>query len=139
MIELLPTRIQAKIRQEDGCWIWAGATSRGYGQVWSEGRVRPAHVVVFEILVGPIPDGRQLDHLCRVRRCVRSTHLEPVTNRVNTLRGDTITAANSVKTECANGHPYDEANTYRYADGRRWCRRCNADMAARARARRRAA
>lgn len=71
-----------------GCWIWTGAlTTNGYGQVrWGDRTLR-AYRLVYELLVGPIPDGLQLDHLCRNRRCVNPAHLEPVTQWENWARG----------------------------------------------------
>ena len=77
----------------DGCWRWLGArTWDGYGRVWHDRRSARAHRVTYALLVGPVPAGHVLDHLCRVRDCVNPTHLEPVTVRVNTLRGDGPTA-----------------------------------------------
>jgi hypothetical protein len=80
-----------------------------------------------------------IDHLCRVRHCVNPDHLEAVTCRENLLRGETLQAANVAKTECPQGHPYDEENTYVYPNGRRDCRTCNAAACARYRARKAAA
>jgi len=71
-----------------GCWIWTGAVEgKGYGAPSINGVKRPAHRLAYEDLVGPVPEGLHLDHLCRVRRCVNPAHLEPVTSRENTLRG----------------------------------------------------
>ncbi|MFI1562215.1 HNH endonuclease [Streptomyces sp. NPDC020490] len=71
-----------------GCWVWTGSVeSKGYGAPTINGAKRPAHRVAYEDLVGPIPEGLHLDHLCRVRRCVNPEHLEPVTSRENALRG----------------------------------------------------
>lgn len=120
-----PPRLQLPMVDSDGCWIWQGRLSRlGYGQVWADGRNREAHIVVYELLVGPVPVGLELDHLCRKRACVRPDHLEPVTHRENTLRGDGPTARNARKTECDHGHPFDEHNTVWLSDGRRDCRAC---------------
>lgn len=112
----------------NGCWMWTAAIDRhGYGKFWLGGRTVRAHRFSYESLVGPIPGGLELDHLCRVRACVNPTHLEPVTHRENTLRGDTLTARHAAKTHCLRGHPYDEANTYVTPDGRRNCRACGRD------------
>lgn len=74
----------------DPCWVFSGrAEARGgYGQLRRRGRNHIAHRVSYETLVGEIPRGLELDHLCRVRRCIRPTHLEPVTSSINTRRGD---------------------------------------------------
>lgn len=90
------------------CWIWTGATQFGYGRFSYGGfdgtRGYVAHRFSYEALVGPIPEGLVLDHLCRVRNCVNPAHLEPVTHRENSLRGVGIPAQNAQKTRCVNGH-----------------------------------
>lgn len=135
VIELgLPRRIAEKIDTDSsGCWIWTAARSTGYGRVSYNGRTVVAHRVVYEILVGPIPDGLQLDHLCRNRACVRPDHLEPVTQRENLLRGQTIPARHAARTHCNWGHRFDSTNTGRTVDGYRRCRRCHAEREAQAR------
>lgn len=124
-------RMWAKFqRDENGCWLWTGCImATGYGQVNLGGRsagLSVAHRAMYELIVGPVPPGLDLDHLCRVRHCVNPSHLEPVTRRVNLLRGETVTAANAAKTHCPQGHAYDEANTIRY-EGKRQCRICGND------------
>jgi hypothetical protein len=110
----------------DGCWEWIGwKNSKGYGQMSIKQKKKPAHRVVYELLVGPIPDGLQLDHLCRNHGCVRPDHLEPVTPRENLIRGNTKAAENVAKTHCPKGHPYDDANTVVTTKGYRKCRECN--------------
>jgi len=100
------------------CWLWTGSLNRlGYGNGRYDGRTMSAHRAAYTLLVGPIPKGMQLDHLCRVRRCVNPAHLEPVTQSTNMLR------ARSLITHCPQGHPYDEVNTY-WHRGRRNCRAC---------------
>lgn len=125
-----------------GCWVWTagkiGGVRGGYGSFKLEGRSVRAHRFSYETLVGPIPDGLELDHLCRVRACVNPAHLEPVTSRENSLRGDTFQARNAAKTECPQGHSYDEANTYVDSKGKRHCRICNRDTQRRYQARQRA-
>lgn len=127
----LPESFWDKVaEQADGCWHWTGATdSAGYG------RFRPhdptttnmAHRVAYLALVGPIPDGLQLDHLCRVRKCVNPDHLEPVTARENILRGYGRGANEARQTRCQNGHPLSGDNLYIKPNGRRQCRQCNRD------------
>lgn len=118
---------------EHGCWLWTGYIGEGgYGRVYeghSDGRTLMAHRVVYELAVGPIPEGLTLDHLCRVRCCVNPDHVEPVTLRENLLRGETSAAINAAKTRCIHGHAFTPENTYVYADGRRTCRRCIRDRA----------
>jgi hypothetical protein len=104
--------------EPDGCWSWQGhCDPLGYGR-WA-GKL--AHRLIWESLNGPIPEGLELDHLCRNRRCVNPAHLEPVTHAENMRR-----SAPATKTHCINGHPYDEANTYIRPTGQRDCRLCTA-------------
>jgi hypothetical protein len=116
------------IDRDTGCLLWTGArNTKGYGVIREGGRGSRqlmVHRVVYEMFASPIPDGLQLDHLCRVRHCANVAHLEPVTCRENLLRGDTIAAAHAAKTHCPQGHPYDEANTYVSPNRQRFCRKC---------------
>jgi hypothetical protein len=106
------------------CWLWtAPPNSDGYGRLKVDGQEVKAHVFAYELLIGPVPSGLQPDHLCRVRLCVRPDHLEPVTCRVNLLRGDTHAARNAAKTHCLAGHAFSAENTYIYR-GKRYCRAC---------------
>lgn len=114
-----------RVDPETGCWLWTDKPDRhGYGEFWMNGRNHRAHNAAYVLLVGPIPDGLEPDHLCRVTLCVNPDHLEPVTHRENMLRGETLGARNAAKTHCPRGHPYDEANTYIGTKGGRWCRAC---------------
>jgi hypothetical protein len=109
-----------------GCWEWTGAPNpNGYGYA-TAGSKRPlAHRLVYELLVGPIPDGLQLDHLCRNRLCVNPDHLEPVTAHVNLHRGYGRTRFRSEQTVCVRGHDFTPENTYINSRGNRTCRTCS--------------
>lgn len=116
-------RFDEHVDRTSDCWIWtAHVESKGYGQFRQDGRSVMAHRAFYEMLVGPIPDGMTIDHLCRNRRCVRPEHLEPVTNRENVLRGTNRAAENARKTHCKNGHPLSGENVALTNGGRR--RRC---------------
>lgn len=113
---------------ESGCWLWTGhKTPGGYGR-FSCSEVQTAsmyaHRVAYMTFVGAIPEGLELDHLCRVRHCVNPNHLEAVTPRENTLRSNGPSALNARKTHCPHGHPLSGENLYRAPDGSRHCRVC---------------
>ena len=124
----------------ESCWRWIGGsrTKGGYVRITAGGRGVMAHRWAFELLVGPIPEGLTIDHLCRVTDCVNPAHLEVVTQRTNIVRGDGPAARNVVKTHCPQGHPYDETNTYRRPDGGRDCKLCINERSRRRNERRRA-
>jgi hypothetical protein len=129
---------------DDGCWEWLGAKNGGYGRFHlrsqGPGRATAAHRVSYELLVGPIPDGLTLDHLCRNRGCVNPAHLEPVTNKTNILRGESFSADHARRTHCPHGHEYTPENTY-WRTGKRTgreCRECHRRWGAEHRAKRKA-
>ncbi len=124
---LLPARFWSKVvAGPNGCWLWIGSrNSKGYGRFMLDGRSQSTHRVAYSALVGEIPTGLVIDHLCRVRGCVNPAHLEPVTVRENSLRGETVNARNASRTHCPGGHPYDEENTYLFRGVWRRCRECN--------------
>jgi len=144
------------------CIVWtASYTGGGYGGFWNGTRQVRAHRFAYELLVGPIPEGLALDHLCRVRRCVAPAHLEAVTQRENVRRGLLFIPRKGVRkdvrkgarrrpqaaaTHCPLGHELTPENTYvgpptsDRPNGRRRCRTCKnaGKRASRARARERA-
>lgn len=124
-----------------GCLVWtASLHTAGYGQIQVNGKVRRAHRVAYELLVGPIPVGMHLDHtchnrdetcpggLCAHRRCINPLHLEPVTNHENQRRSPlTVVGVNIRKTHCPQGHPYNGENLAITRRGSRVCRQCAVD------------
>lgn len=109
-----------------GCWIYTGALdANGYGErIMVNYRRQAPHRWTYEMPRGPIPDGLQIDHLCKTPRCVNPDHLEATTARINVLRSDNPAAQNARKVDCKRGHPLTGANLYTTPDGRRQCRVC---------------
>ncbi len=101
-----------------GCWLWLGALKEnGYGAFgMKRGANGYAHRFSYLVHKGDIPDGLEIDHLCRVRCCVNPDHLEAVTHQVNKIRG--------IKTHCKYGHALTEDNLYYDPIGRRYCVIC---------------
>ncbi len=126
-------RFWAKVDTSGICWEWTGGKANGYGRFAitsaqrGPGRFAQSHRYAWEQLVGPIPDGLFLDHLCRNPACVNPDHLEPVTNRVNLLRGYGVTRRNAAKTHCPRRHALVEGNLVpaRLVRGQRECLTCS--------------
>lgn len=112
-------------RDESGCWLWQGArTRKGYGHIRSDdnGPLVAVHRVAYVAFVGAIPEGLEIDHLCRVRHCVNPAHLEAVDHATNVRRGRRN--QNHGKASCVRGHEFTPDNTRRDSRGRRACRAC---------------
>lgn len=127
MPKTIEERFWSKVdkRASDECWSWTASLYRnGYGQFSDKTKKLLAHKWSYERFVGPVPDGKEIDHLCRNRRCVNPAHLEAVPHRVNMGRGETIAALAASRTHCPHGHPYDAENTDYEKDGSRKCRMC---------------
>lgn len=122
--------LDKRIITASGCWEWAVAkTKNGYATttLGSRGKKEYLHRISYREFIGSIPDGKEIDHLCRNRSCFSPAHLEAVTRSVNTLRGDgpkLLGSINASKTHCKHGHLFDDRNTRLRPSGGRDCRAC---------------
>jgi hypothetical protein len=113
------------VQSDTECWNWLGGTVKGrYGKFKVNGKHVGAHRLAYELLVGDIPQGLELDHVCRNTLCVNPNHLEPVTHKVNVLRGFSFSAHQSRQTHCKRGHGLSGDNLYIRPDGHRSCKEC---------------
>ena len=119
-------RFWQSVSKTDTCWLWMGSKHQdGYGRFWNGIRRVPSHRWAYEQVHGPIPNGLQIDHLCRVRHCVNPAHLEVVTGQQNFRRGSHPNVRLHHAGHCKHGHPFTKANTYIKKNGTRFCRACN--------------
>ena len=110
-----------------GCWEWLGSQDgQGYGLFSLHGVTKRAHRFAYLSLVGPIPAGLVIDHLCRNRLCVNPEHMEPVTNQENLRRGQGHDVSQGRRNTCPAGHTYSPENTYINPRGAKCCRTCSA-------------
>lgn len=135
----LREKFESKISPEpmSGCWLWAGSDDgrRGYGRFRNVNGTRQAHRISYEMYVGPIPAGLEIDHKCKNPSCVNPQHLRPVTREENMATADKRGLAlggpangrrNRAKTHCAHGHAYTPENTIAAKNGTaRGCKTCH--------------
>lgn len=128
------TRFWAKVNKTNDCWLWIGwHTSLNYGLIKINGKSVLAHRYSYELVNGKIPNGKVLDHLCRTPACVRPAHLEAVSQRENLKRAvNHISMIRAAKTHCIHGHALSGDNLYVRKDGKRACKTCKNQTAARA-------
>lgn len=119
------TRLSRSSEWRGDCRVWLRTTTNGYGFLGVGDKNKSAHRAAYEVFVGPIAEGLQIDHLCRNRDCINPAHLEPVTQRENILRGDAPPARAARKTHCPKGHEYAGYNLcVDPKRGDRQCRTC---------------
>lgn len=118
-------RFWALVTKTETCWIFGRLKPNGYGAFSAYGHSATAHRFAYELMVGPIPDGLSIDHLCRRPACVNPAHLEAVTQWENVMRSDGVSALNARKTHCLRGHPFSDDNTYYAKGGQRHCKECS--------------
>ena len=119
-------RFMSKVEKTNNCWNWTACLDKnGYGNFWYNKRVF-SHRFSYELFKGDIPQGLEIDHLCRNRSCCNPDHLEAVTTQVNTKRGLTgkINHFNKNKTHCPQGHEYSGVNN----KGRKICQICRTEQ-----------
>lgn len=120
------SRFWSKISRagSDECWPWLRSKSKGYGRFWLDGGLKSAHILSYELLVGPVPDGLVLDHTCRNRACVNPAHLRPVTRLINVHENsDAVCFWKGQQTHCIRGHELSGNNLKIKGNGRN-CREC---------------
>ncbi len=135
---MMELRIMERVLPEpnSGCWLWMGrGHSQGYGRLGESF----AHRLSYETFKGPIPEGLQIDHLCRVRLCVNPAHLEAVEWHENWRRGESTSAKQSRQQECVRGHSLTGTNLVSNSRGTRQCRICHNDRRRSARHKKRGA
>ena len=134
-------------RGPDECWPWTGTIDRGgYGEFYvsdqADQRLVKAHVWMYEVTVGPVPDDHELDHACHTRDatrtrgddcphrgCVNPGHLEPVTHQENSRRSRSTASAYAARSHCDKGHLFSGDNLIVRKNGARRCRTCKNERA----------
>ena len=111
---------------DDGCWLWvAGKDNNGYGQFWVKPRTRRAHQLAYEAVHGPVPNGLELDHICRKPACINPDHLRAVTHYENVMCGFGVGARAARQERCKHGHDLTPENLVKTSGTRRMCLLCH--------------
>ena len=122
-MELITKLKNYSLENENGCLLWQKTKVDGYGRIYWQNKMQYAHRLAYEIENGKIPDGKEIDHLCRVRHCVNPKHLEAVT-RIENRRRNNPFRQKHYKTHCVNGHEFTEENSLFRKNGVRRCKTC---------------
>lgn len=125
MSALLRFEPKYTVNPVSGCWDWIAVRHRlGYGQFKDEGKMWQAHRWAYRHYVGSLEEGKEIDHICRNRRCVNPAHLRQISHRDNVLASPTCLASiNKARVECARGHSFSKENTS-YRGNKRVCVQC---------------
>lgn len=117
------------VKLDNGCWEWQGSKTRGYGSFTVNNEAYRAHVFSYIMFKGPIPEGMQIDHLCRKRDCVNPEHLEAVTQLENVRRSNSPGAIALRTGKCMNGHALTPENARPHKRNPNWrhCMMCAAN------------
>lgn len=117
------------VNTQNSCWLWSGGLHEGgYGVFNSGTRLMGSHRWIYQQVFGKIPNGYEIDHLCKTPGCVRPSHLEAVTPSENCKRSSSwhhfVRSASKIR-ECPKGHPYNDVNTYLDKQNCRHCKTCD--------------
>jgi hypothetical protein len=125
---ILVTRFNDKVEKTSSCWVWKNAKDKdGYGIFWDQTKIIKAHRFSYQLFKDKIPQGLQINHLCKNTSCVNPNHLEVVSCRENLMKGDTIAKQNAEKTHCKRGHEFNNKNT-RFFKNERYCLPCHQEL-----------
>jgi hypothetical protein len=117
----------SKVDKTETCWNWKGYLQpNGYAAYGSKKNRDYAHRISYRLFKGEIPNGLDIDHLCRNRKCINPEHLEAVSRRINLLRGIGFPSIEAAQTHCIHGHEFNQVNT-NFNSGKRKCRACDAE------------
>lgn len=116
--------VKYKVDAKTGCWVWTGSKQpSGYATLWNGARPEQGHRISYRMFCGDIPDGHEIDHVCRNRSCVNPDHLRAVSHRENMRCSDTVMGRNAAKSHCKRGHLLSGDNL-KIIRGSRQCREC---------------
>lgn len=117
-------RFWSNVEKTNGCWLWKRKLNHGYGRHWFKKKVLKAHRFSYLLEHESFDSKKVMDHICRIRNCVRPSHLREMTNRENIMIGNGFAAKLARKTHCLRGHSFSGTNLVIDHMGMRQCRTC---------------